>query len=475
VTSDAHASEAPWYLRRRVGTGLFMVLYAVILQLSYARLIAPVFGYLGQTYRSPSPISTVIAVMVTVILSIALPTRVRRTSDFVLWTCFLIAVAPSILIAQYADVLSIGRALTTSLWIGAIFLVTVWAARWALPRFRLHIGLPPYLITLMAAAFTILFTGYLVASAGASFQVVALDAVQDVRSSYKGLLETSPFVGYALQLQTAVLNPIFMAVGVVRRRPAVLLAGVVGQVLIYSVTGYKLTILSPVFVILLAYYLTKVRRLSGFALTAGITASMTLALVLDSITGGRFFVTIFINRLMAAPGVLTAAYFKVFDGQPKYIWSHSFLSSFIRPPYDLTPGYYVGRAFQGVDSQANVNLFGDGYANLGMLGICIEAAFLLVVLALLDAAARNVPFAIAAPSTMVAALGLANNSSFTSVLTGGMGGLILAFALWPRAATAEPTEPALGDEATPAPRRAGAERSTLADQPSPASGRPARR
>jgi hypothetical protein len=446
-----------WRLKRRVGTALLMPAYAAILQFSYSTLISPVFDYLGMTYRAPALSATFLSVLATVVISLALPTRVERTSDFVLWCSFLIAVAPSILIAQYADILSRPKALSMSLWIAGIFLLMVWAAKKVLPVFTLHVRLPPALVALIAVGFSISFYGYLVLNAGASFEVVALDAVQDVRTGYKTLVATAPLMGYALQLQTAVLNPIFMAIGVVRRRLVPLLVGVVGQVLIYSVTGYKLTILSPVFVIALAYYLSRRDRLSGFALVAAITGSMELSLALDGLSGGRMFVTIFINRLMAGPGVLTSAFFEVFDGQEKYHWAHSFLRPFFDSPYQLTPGYYVGRAFQGVDSQANVNLFGDGYANLGMLGVAIEAAFLLLILVFLDASARGLPIAITVPSSMVAALGLTNNSSFTSVLTGGIGGLIVAFAIWPRPQPVDVTAPAgsAAPEQSPEPSQPG--------------------
>lgn len=420
-------------LRRRAGAAAVMVGYAWLLHDAYQNLIAPVFSYLGQTYRDPDPKATIISIVLTVLLAIALPATLRSVPDFILWTFYLIAVAPSILIAQYADILTPSRALWMSWWVTGIFLLMIWLSGRAMPVFTMQLEVPPMLLSVVAVGFTVLFTGLLVVQAGASFEIVALDAVQDVRESYKAALVSIPFLGYAVQLQTAALNPIFMALGVVRRRYVVLAAGVLGQVLIYSVTGYKLTVLSPVFVIALAWYLDRTKgRLTSVALTSAIAVSMVVSLLLDHLAGGRFFVTIFINRLMAGPGVLTSAFFQVFEGRPKYHWAHSFLGPFLESPYELTPGYLVGRVFQGVDSQANVNLFGDGYANLGLLGVGIEAAFLLVVLMFLNASARGIPLAITAPACLVAALGLANNSAFTSVLTGGFGGLILAFTLWPR-------------------------------------------
>jgi hypothetical protein len=433
VTTQRRPPERSGSLHRRALAGALMVVYAVLLHESYRNLIAPVFSYLGQTYREPDVFATALSIALTVVLGMALPTNLSSATDFILWTFYLIAVAPSILIAQYADILPRDRALWMSLWIAGVFLLMVWFAQHAMPLFTIRIDAPPALVTLAAVGFTVLFTGLLVALGGASFQLVALDAVQDVRVSYKSALTSIPFLGYAVQFQTAVLNPIFMAVGVVRRKLLVVTAGVVGQLLIYSVTGYKLTALSPIFVIALAWYLSRTRgRLTSPVLVLAITGTMTASLLLDHLSGGRFFVTIFVNRLMAGPGVLTSAFFLVFEDQPKYQWAHSFLSPILDSPYALTPGYLVGRVFQNVDSQANVNLFGDGYANLGLVGVCIEAAFLLGVLTLLNAASRGVPLAITAPSSLVAALGLANNSAFTSVLTGGFGGLILAFALWPR-------------------------------------------
>lgn len=408
------------------------LVYCVALHSAYRDLISPVFSYLGLTYRVPDTLSEMASIALTVALVLVMPRVVRRPSDFILWVLLLVAVAPSILIAQYADILPVDRSLDLALLMFAVQCAVIACARVVSPSFRLTLTVPvPALVTGIVIV-SVGINGFLVLRAGSSFQLVTFDAVQDLRESYKTAVAGIPFMGYVLQLQTAAVNPVLMAWGVTTRRWWVVAAGVGSQVLIYGITGYKLTILSPVFVVLLALYLRGRPGVRGLHLVTAMAVTTTGAVALDSAMGGRFFVGVFVNRLIATPGVLTTAYFRVFDEQPRYHWAHSFMSPFLDPPFDLNPAYLVGRAYQGVDTQANVNFIGDGYANWGVLGILLEAGFLLVVLAVVDAATDGIPLSVSAPATMVAALGLANNSAFTSVLTGGFAGLVLLFAMWPR-------------------------------------------
>lgn len=411
-----------------------VVVYALLLHHAYRDLIAPIFSYLGQTYREPSVTAGLSSIFMVGVLVLAMPKRSDKPSEFVLWVMLLVAIAPSILIAQYADVLSPDRAMWLATLVFGVFLTLIAFTRHGLPEFHLHLKMPPLLFQTGLAIVTVLVNGLLLVQSNGSIHFTTFDAVGEVRQSYKGIVASIPLMGYLVQLQMAVINPVLIAVGVTGRQLVVLVTGVASQILIYGITGYKLAVLSPVFIILLALHLRRRTKVSALFMLAGITGAMTSALVLDAVLGGRLFVTVFINRLMATPGVLTSAYVRVFDEYPRYYWSHSFLSGFFDPPSQLNPAYFVGQAYQGREIQANVNLMGDGYANAGVLGILIEAGVLIVIFMALDAASRGIPIAVTIPSTMVAALGLANNSAFTSVLTGGFAGLILVFVLWPRGA-----------------------------------------
>lgn len=427
------SQRPPWLPRDSFWVlGSLAVVYAILLHYAYREFISPAFSYLGQTYRSPARVSELVSIVMVGILVLSMPRRSDKPSEFVLWVMLLVAIAPSILIAQYADILSPNRAMWLATLVLGIFLSLITFTRHGIPQFHFQLKMPAFFFHAGLAIVTVLVNGLLLLQSSGDIHFTTFDAVGEVRQSYKGLVAGIPLTGYLVQLQMAVINPVLIAVGVTSRRPVIFITGVVGQILIYGITGYKLSILSPVFITVLALYLRRRTKVSALSLVVGITGAMTAALILDAILGGRFFVTIFINRLMAAPGVLTSAHVWVFDDYPRYYWSHSFLSGVFDPPSQLNPAYFVGRVYNGADTQSNVNFVGDGYANAGVLGVLIEAAVLIVIFTVLDAASRGIPIAITIPSTMVAALGLANNSAFTSVLTGGFAGLIVVFALWPR-------------------------------------------
>ena len=131
------------------------------------------------------------------------------------------------------------------------------------------------------------------------------------------------------------------------------------------------------------------------------------ALLLDALVGGRMFVTIFINRLMAGPGVLTAAYFNVFEDMPKYHWAHSFLSPIFDSPYALPPGNVVGRVFQQGRHPGERQLL---WRRLRQLGSSRSLGRRPVPAAGIHGPgcrSKGSPTSIVLPSSLVAALGLA--------------------------------------------------------------------
>ena len=164
----------------------------------------------------------------------------------------------------------------------------------------------------------------------------------------------------------------------------------------------------------------------------GTMVSTIVALIVDKIQGGLLYTEIFVDRLLLAPGYLTAAHVMVFQGKPKAEWGYSFMAPFVHYPYKDTPDFIVGRVFFGsAATSANANFFGDGYSNLGYPGMFIEALALVVILWLIDSAGRHLPLPVSALILLVPTLALVNSSVFTSLLTDGYLAAIVIMACLP--------------------------------------------
>ncbi|MDR6864136.1 hypothetical protein [Phycicoccus sp. 3266] len=406
-----------------------IALYALILHWTYQHKIAPIFGYLGSRYREPDTASYALAGLMVLLLSFALPRHMRRPSDFVLWMLYVMVAIPAILVPQYADIISKDRSLALAAVVTADFLLIAVLTRISPKVFRFRLLMRPSLLWAITVVISIGFYSYLSLTQGLHFSFAQdLSSVRDTRLDYRQqVAEQGALLGYLVRIQANAINPLFIIKGMYNRRWSLMAAGTVGQVLIYGLTGYKLTLLSVPALFAVAAMFRYSRQLSGSLVLWGVTASSILALAIDNVRGGAIlFTELFIDRLLLVPGTLTAAHVLVFDGAPKMQWSYSFMSPFLSNPYGTTPAFLVGAQFSG-DAQvtANANFFADGFANLGWSGMTIESLVLVLLLWIADGASRHLPLKVTAPLLLVPTIALVNGSVFTSILTGGLG-LVIA-------------------------------------------------
>ena len=212
-------------------------------------------------------------------------------------------------------------------------------------------------------------------------------------------------------------------------------AGALGQLFVFSLSGNKSAVLSPV-ALLAACLLFRSRRSPAGTtclLAAPVVALAMLAL--DRLTGSLNgdWVSLIVRRFLVTPGLLTAGYVQVFDDIEKAKLGHSIFSSSLHYPYAAEPPSLVGAEFFG-DPQvhANANLLADGYANFGYLGIVLACLVLVVLLWTIDDAAVGLPLGFASLLFLMPALALADSGILTTMLTHGFLASALLCAVAPR-------------------------------------------
>lgn len=402
-------------------------------------LVAPLFGYLGYTYVGASPMVLLGAVLMTSAVALALPVRLNRPSHVVLWVLFVVCVAPTMLMGVSAGYLSPGTALLLSAAVGTSFvLVTVGIPR-AAPETQTIAGDELRLGSLSIRRRTLTWTvcgvysaltyGIMAATVGVHLRFVALDDIYDVRADYAADVGTGGTLGYLLTGQAYVVNPLLLARGIFRRRPSLVVLALVGQFLLYSSTGFKAVLFSFVAVLGMAV-LFRGRSVKGSApLLVAPLAIMVVSAVADEAQGGITWTSVFTRRFMLAPGLLSSVYVDYFSHNPVAMYAYSFLGSWFDYPYDVPPPKRIADYLvSGSSGYANANLFADGFANFGWLGIGLAAFVLWVWLRVVDRATRGLPMRVAAMALVMPSIMLSNTSVFTAMLSHGLlvGTIILA-------------------------------------------------
>lgn len=434
-------------------------LYAYVLHWAYVTFVTTPFAYLGYRYSPPNAETSVTVWLIATVVAFALPRTLARPSAVMLWTLFVVTVAPSILMAPYTSYLDDGLAMTMSLIVGAVYVVVALGQRGERRALVAHVS--PTTLWLILGTFSVITYLLLMLTQGLSFQFLAILDVYDVRAEYADEVQSVGVLGYLVATQANVVNPLIAARGFVHRRWTLVAAAVLGQLVLYSTTGFKHVLFGILaWVVMLIVLRRRGTATRGPVLLIGAGALILMAALVDQVSSSNLMTSLFSRRFIFTPGVFTSVYVKFFSENPQAHLGHSILRAFVDYPYDLTPPYVIGAWMAGNPAlAANANLFADGFSNFGWLGIVGAGAVLLVYLRFLDRAAVGLPIVLSAIVVVIPAVALSNASVLTGMLSHGLVAAVALLALIPRDAP-------LDDLGRPLRRTGGADRGERGRTPS---------
>ena len=413
-----------------------MLVYVVVLHQTYQHFIDPTFDYLGFTYRTPEPRHYTLIIALVIVLAACMPKILNGASSVLLWVHFIVATAPSMLVPLICPVLPLGTAFRFALgvaavWAGVLFLMSERVR----PRFQLspHPTKASLWLTVLVMA-SLLVDMLVIAVGGVQLGVTGLFDVTAVRLSYRDALGAAPFgTAYVLLMVSNVVNPVLLNVGLRSRNWVLFAFAALGQLLVYGLTGYKMVILSIPAMIALHLWLRRREEAParGFALAS--VGLMTVSYLAFALLGATALATLFVLRLVVAPGNVAAGYVAIFGDRDPVYWSYSFMGWLVDYPYSRSPNFMVGEIFRGSDdTSANVNIFGDGFMNMRWEGVAFEALVLVATLWFLDVATRDLPVGVAASAVLLPAFALSNSSIFTALTTHGLLVAVVVMMTMPR-------------------------------------------
>lgn len=436
LTARQNVAEAPKRVFAYLLLAVALAAFIGALEVAYAAFMAPRFGYLGYTYQEPDRLWMLAAYLLLLAGTAALPYKPNRISGFAAWFLYAALLVPIATVPLYGS-----SRPPEDTFMFAVFCTVVWT----LVAMTLRAPAPSLIPTkttgarlFWASIITISAATYIYLNAvfGITFNLLSVFEIYETRLQYRDeLVPTVPLLGYLITNQGNVINPLLMATGAHRRRLPLIALGIIGQLVLYSTTGYKTVLISIPICIGLAFLLKKRHAFPGISIMLGATILVWASITIDRIAS-LGLVDIIVSRVFLTAGYLMPLYRNVYDGNPPALWDYSFLGPLVDAPYDRTPGFHVAETMLNrPDIQLNASLFADGYANLGLAGIAIEAAALVIILKLIDSSARGLPLAILIPTATLPIFSLANGSPFTALLSYGFLLMGTLFALMPR----EPT------------------------------------
>ncbi len=420
-----------------------VIAYVACFEWMYENYLYPIWGYFGFDYNPPAGIYLVLAWILSVTPSLWMPIKLSRPSQLSYWVLYIAVIIPSMFVPLYAGLDSPAEVarLMWALFVG--FAIT--GSNYLLPLFRIHPWrIPRKLFWRAVVCVSATLALWMVVVFRHHLQIVSFLEVYDLRDAASDLAEGTD-VNYAFMLLTGAVNPFLMGCGLYYRRKWFFMAGALGQLLVYSVAGTKGSILSVAF-ILGFYALLKTHTFefglkmvfAALALIGGMCLSYAWAHY-DPGPLQALLLFVVLMRVLSINGLLTAQYYSFFQSNPLTYFSHiKGVNWFVHYPYQYSVGQEIGLASSGTTSlDATAHFWAtDGIGGWGLPGILLVSVLCALVFWMLDSLTRRHDPRFIALVTTYAAYNLANISIFTTLLSGGLGLLMLALYCMPTGAPA---------------------------------------
>jgi hypothetical protein len=289
---------------------------------------------------------------------------------------------------------------------------------------------------------TALLIGYTIFYFGGNFQIANLEEIYSVRSALAEAAEASGtrFVFYAQMWLAGFFFPFFAAVGVETKRRWLLVLAAGGYLLLFGIGGSKATLFSfiyfPAVILWLAY--SNRHKVPIFAL--GLCCFLTIGVLMKlvGLTGAAYWYVAVVNfRTFSIPAHLIAQYYGFFSNYPLTYMSHVSGFNIVVPyKYDLDIPRSIGMHYYETPVGLNAGFWaGDGLAGFGPPGIIVMSVACAVLFWIFDSIAKRCEprFVIIAATFIATSFG--NISLSTTVVSGGLGLLLIALLVLPNKGT----------------------------------------
>ncbi len=388
---------------------LTLLFYRIVLDLSYYYIISDVWRSTRFDLKL-NVLKLIESYLLFFLIYILIPKVSKKLSYILLWMLILISYVPMLTIYAFMDESRIYMYAVTAFWITVFLLMkmpTIFIARLKQSRLILYslFGCLGIIVALMVYWYM-----------GFPF-TLDITSVYDIRSKYVDA--QIPFSGYLWNWMAYIVNPIFISLFVTKRKW--LLVTLIGafQVWLFSATGIKTYLFSPLLVLILML-IVKQRNPLAY-ISVGLASAVVLGILSYRLFGDVWLSSLFTRRLLLVPAQLSFFYYDFFSKNEFVYLSHSILKFFLDYPYQLNPPHLIADIyFNDPQMGSNNGVVSDAYMNFGFPGFIIWAVLLTIILKLLDSCSKEVDIRVAVAAIAMPAITLTNSALLTNLLTHGV-------------------------------------------------------
>lgn len=363
---------------------IVLLMLKIFLDASYVFVLYHNYAYAGFTL-SPSFLTVSVGILLFLPVAFLMPKRLEKPSDFLLFVLVLLMYLPTTTMYGFGGI--------SLLWTftNMLFWIAVLAGCRILPDIKLPSGKPEFSFFAICVIFWAFFAYVIITAVKyTGFTIYDLtfnlSNVYERRAAYKSA--NIPYAGYFYNWAGNVIFPASCVYFITRRKWFMTFFAILGELILFSVTGFKTMLMACALVFVFAL-LTKIKRRFEFLLIV-IFAAFIGSVLIYILFGNIVPYSLIVRRALFLP-VQISQHFYEFFGRNGYVrLAHSILSGIYSYPFAEEPPQLIGTMYYiAGETSANAGIIADGFANFGFIGVALWAAIFILILRLADSAGKG--------------------------------------------------------------------------------------
>ncbi|MEG0254911.1 hypothetical protein [Vagococcus sp.] len=398
-------------LKKDLKAMIVLILYKIILEITYIKVIVPIYGYSG--FQNDFKISYYLFYWLIFLLFmkpvINLYSYEKPSSMIMLIFC-MVAMIPGFVIQSFMPQSKLFVLCFISYWFFMLLFNQI------IPSIKFKLKFQDsILIYIIALVFTVLvlyisgkYTNFRL-----NFNLLNVYELRDIATDF----QMSTILSYGFSAAKVCL-PIMFVFFIERKQIFISIIIAFVQFLAFSVDGSKSTLFS----IVITYIIYKfIRTITVKNISSIIFLTSLIAILEPVIIKTNYIILFLIRRVFFIPNLLNFYYFDFFLQNKKDYFTQGILGRFgLASNYELPIPKIIGfNYFNSTEMIANNGLFSDAYYNMGIFGLLLLPLLLVLILKLLDGCAEGIQMNILIASIITTSYTFISSSFFTVLLTHG--------------------------------------------------------
>ena len=417
--------------RRVIALCLGIAYYLAILS-CYYYVISPMYSYRGMHFTILPVWAWMVSVTLALIPLLWLPLDFNRPSDFAAWFLYLLLIFPSNIVIYMVTSLPLSETVILPIALTASFSLFEFIRQKGLFTIH-HIKGPKILFNVALPIFMVIMS--IIALSYANFKInISFADVYERRLDAREILSGSTIINYSLAFLRSVCMPIAVVYAMQQKKWYFTGLAALVVIAIFSLDGSKGAVFLPLVLVIVVSLSARSRKNLGFWLLGGLVLLILFALVERSLLGTTTIATMIVRRELIVTNQLTTYYWEFFSNNPFVFMKDSWIgwlipaeSNYLIPRARLIGFEYLGN----IETNANANIWAAGFADFGYVGMVMTSILAALVLKVIDSIGSRDKFLFASICSSVIGFAWINSALYTSMLTSGGLGLILAVWLYP--------------------------------------------